>query len=273
MVWARFDDQYPDHPKVIEAGPLAAWLNVCAICYASRYLTDGFIPAGQIRKLADLDNPMRLVEKLVEVGLWERSEGGFRVHDYLEYNPSREKVLAEREAARRRMNSRRSAEVRPNIERTNGDGSDELPVTFNDPVPTPVPVPKPKPKKNTDSHESVATAVAPPDTPHGLCQVFLDEMGAVNVAPKWFEENRAHAKDILEQGYTDDDLRAFVRYLRATGKTEIRLRYVAKDIHDWEVAGKPTAPHRNGTRRDNVAAGMENLEVVGRMLEQWEQTR
>ncbi len=97
-MWIKLDDQFSDHPKIIEAGPLAAWLYVCGLTYAARYLTDGYIPAGQVRKLADVDNASELAAKLVEVGLWESIDGGYLIHDYLEYNPNREDVMATREA-------------------------------------------------------------------------------------------------------------------------------------------------------------------------------
>jgi hypothetical protein len=88
MSWLRIDDHFPDHPKVVAAGPLAAWLHVCGMAYAARYLTDGFIPAGQLRRLADVEEPDVLAEKLIEAGLWHRADGGYAIHDYLKYNPS-----------------------------------------------------------------------------------------------------------------------------------------------------------------------------------------
>lgn len=97
MPWIRLDDQFPDHPKVVEAGPLASWLYVCGIGYCNRLLTDGFIPSGQVRKLADVDNAGDLAQRLVAVGLWDETEGGYLVHDYLDYQPSREKALELRE--------------------------------------------------------------------------------------------------------------------------------------------------------------------------------
>lgn len=103
MAWVKLDDQFTDHPKVIEAGPMASWLFVCGLTYCARLLTDGFIPSGQVRKLADLDGAPDLATHLVTVGLWERCEGGFLVHDYLEYQPSAEKVKAERAATAKRQ--------------------------------------------------------------------------------------------------------------------------------------------------------------------------
>jgi hypothetical protein len=96
MAWVKLDDQFADHPKVLQAGPLAGWLYICGLTYCSRLLTDGFIPSGQVRRLADLKNPDALAKRLVDAGLWESCEGGFRIHDYLEYQPTKERVLTTR---------------------------------------------------------------------------------------------------------------------------------------------------------------------------------
>src|SRR5881227_2979134 len=79
MPWVRLADDFPDHPKVVQAGPLAAWLYVCALSYANRYATDGFIPAGQVRRLADIDEPLVLAQRLVDAGMWEPVDGGYRI--------------------------------------------------------------------------------------------------------------------------------------------------------------------------------------------------
>lgn len=118
MAWARIDDNMPDHPKLARLGvlrPLAGWLHVCGLCYAARYLTDGFVPSAQVPSLTRFDHvgyetggvpgmfsvgedadPFVLVDALVKVGMWHQVRGGYQIHDYLEYNPSREKALQKR---------------------------------------------------------------------------------------------------------------------------------------------------------------------------------
>ena len=144
MPWAKLDDQFTDHPKILAAGPLAGWLFICGLCYASRYLTDGYIPLVQVRKLADLENAAELAERLVESGLWARMDDGYMIHDYLEYNPSRLQVLAAREAnARRQEQWRQSHRQGDGIETaTNGPSNA---VSHTRPVPGPVPGPVPDP--------------------------------------------------------------------------------------------------------------------------------
>ncbi|HET7486849.1 MAG TPA: hypothetical protein VFJ85_02905 [Acidimicrobiales bacterium] len=102
MAWVRLDEAFPDHPKVARAGPLASWLHVCALAYCNRLLTDGFVPSAQVAKLADLSEvratALQLAERLVDVGMWTREAGGFRIHDFGDYQPTKAQVEAERQA-------------------------------------------------------------------------------------------------------------------------------------------------------------------------------
>jgi uncharacterized phage protein (TIGR02220 family) len=104
MAWVRLDDGFPDHPKVVKVGPLGETLQVRALCYAGRHLTDGFIPLEAVQRLTV--GLGRTKEKwsslMVKAGLWEERDGGFVVHDYLEYNPSRDEVLEARRVAEER---------------------------------------------------------------------------------------------------------------------------------------------------------------------------
>jgi hypothetical protein len=80
---------------------------------------------------------------LIAAGLWVKVPDGWQIHDFLDRNPSREKVEAERAAARKRVADARakkagsSADVRANTERTS-DGVTATP-TRPDPKVTPQP--------------------------------------------------------------------------------------------------------------------------------------
>lgn len=100
MSWAKFDDAFWSHPKVVRAGNEAVGAFVRMVCYCSQYLTDGAVPAATAREIA---RP-KILERLVEVGLLEADGDGFRVHGYLERNPSRLQVEAERAAKTQRQN-------------------------------------------------------------------------------------------------------------------------------------------------------------------------
>jgi hypothetical protein len=139
VTWVKLDDQFPDHPKIASAGPLAMAWHVAALCYCSRHLTDGYIPTRVARSLIDLTGcaeitdtgnayelkPATLIDRLVKSGAWHKEPDGYRLHDFLEYNPARSAVMAEREQAKARMGKRRkpnndrsSGEVQPNNERS-----------------------------------------------------------------------------------------------------------------------------------------------------------
>lgn len=122
MAWARIDDSMPDHPKVVEVGPVAELVAYRAICYANRYLTDGFIPFGALSGLtARLDWVLmdqvpaeliadRMAERLVASGLWHKHRGGFLIHDFLDYNFSRAEIEGQR--ARNSEAGKKSAHIR-----------------------------------------------------------------------------------------------------------------------------------------------------------------
>ncbi len=134
MPWVRLDEEFPDHPKVVTAGPLAGWLHVCALAYCNRHLTDGFVPHAQVPRLVNFAgvveydedygqvdlrdapevDPYRLAETLVSLNMWEKRQGGYLIHDFLEYQPSRAEIEAQRKVKREagRAGGLRSGESR-----------------------------------------------------------------------------------------------------------------------------------------------------------------
>jgi hypothetical protein len=127
VTWSRLDDSYPHHPKIMAAGSDAMALDVAGICYASRYLTDGFVPDGALAMLGPITKAKQNACRLVKVGRWERDEkrGGWWVHDYLEYNPSRAEVEDRRRKRSRagRLGGARSGESRRSKREAGGEAS------------------------------------------------------------------------------------------------------------------------------------------------------
>ncbi len=116
MSWVKLDDHFPTHPKIVAAGGDAAWLHVCALCYCAEHLTDGRIPKAMVDRLSDRDDATRLASRLVEVGMWLEHRDCYEVHDYLDFQPSRESVENVRREARERRakGGKRSADGRAN---------------------------------------------------------------------------------------------------------------------------------------------------------------
>ncbi len=103
MAWVRIEDAVTEHRKHLQAGPAACWLWVCGIAYCQRQLSDGFIPDLALTLLGVSsdrrrnEHPIVLANRLVLAGLFDRVDGGYRVHDYHDYNDTREQALERKE--------------------------------------------------------------------------------------------------------------------------------------------------------------------------------
>jgi hypothetical protein len=135
MVWAKIDDAILDNPKVAKAGVFGFALHVAGIAWCCRNLSDGHVPCARVTSLLtcdrvhfDVANPLALIDgpssmggdegldlllvadHLVVCGLWDRTEDGYEIHDFLLYNPSRAEVEKKRaKASARQKKSRRDS--------------------------------------------------------------------------------------------------------------------------------------------------------------------
>lgn len=89
-----FDDAWDNGPEVTRAGTAAFGLYCRCGAWVARNLTDGLVPS----ELAAAYGTPEWARKLVDVGLWEIVEGGYWMPHYLDRNPSKDKVLARRQA-------------------------------------------------------------------------------------------------------------------------------------------------------------------------------
>jgi hypothetical protein len=114
MVWFRVDDTFYGHPKAtgLSNDSLATWTR--AGNWSGWQLTDGAVPREMLAQFAkDAADPDAVARDLVNRRLWETAEEGWQFHDWADYNPTREQVLAKRKAdaerRRRWLQSRRDA--------------------------------------------------------------------------------------------------------------------------------------------------------------------
>ncbi len=110
MGWARMDDGYTNSPKILEAGPWSELLDMRAIIYAAGNETDGLITRSALKLIGrDIPKVAERVTVLVEVGRWTVNEGGgWLIHDFLEYNPSKAQKSQIRALGRERQSRRRN---------------------------------------------------------------------------------------------------------------------------------------------------------------------
>lgn len=117
MAFALMDDQIHGHPKFARAGLDAIGLWALCLSYCSDYLTDGHIPREVGERFAGR-SLHRLAAKLVNCGgpgkpgLWDVVDGGWQMHDYLDWNPSAATVKEKRETERQRKASGRKSQGR-----------------------------------------------------------------------------------------------------------------------------------------------------------------
>ena len=101
MPWFKVDDRLYSHPKLaaLEAGKrfaeaVALWCIAGSWCASQ--LTDGSVPATQLRRLVPFD-ARKAAAELVRVRLWEEDGDGYRFRSWDEYQPSRESVVTKRQ--------------------------------------------------------------------------------------------------------------------------------------------------------------------------------
>lgn len=148
--YLKLSDDFTEDARILTAGPLPAWLHLSALSYCARAMSDGFVPSGQLRRLADVDHPQQLAEVLVRVGLWVPAIGGWQVPDYLgkHGNHSRaeiEEYRAQKAEQMRRSRARRDRRTAAPVTRhVTGNKPATLPVS-SEAVPPPAPAPTPAP--------------------------------------------------------------------------------------------------------------------------------
>lgn len=121
MTWLKLDDKFAGHPKISPLSHGAFRLHVAGMLYAAQHETDGRIPLEIVSTLIPGYRRGFLVE-LGDHGLWEPNGGkAFDIHDFTEYNPSREQMQAKRAATKKRVEEWRK--------KRNEDGDDDDAVT------------------------------------------------------------------------------------------------------------------------------------------------
>lgn len=242
MTWVKMDDQFADHPKVAEIGAKGIATYIRGLCYASRYLTDGFLSEAVVAlllapEIADEEihqtyrtqdqSGVHLPERLVEADLWHRAKGGYVIHDYLVYNPSRSQVLSQRKRDRLRKG------------RMESDGLPAGIPPESNVSRTPTPTPKTK-KEKTPPPLSSSTPSGPAawGTVEALIELYNsatpDECPEVEqVSPGRREKARRYLKDFPDRAFWETVFREVhgSRFLRGLVKREGHAHFVAD--FDW----------------------------------------
>ena len=126
------DDNIEDHPKFAGLSNDAFALWVRCVGYCRRNVTNGFIPAPAALARARAGNPKKVIAELLKVSpgcsnpLWREVDGGYEIHDYLEWNPSKDQVDAKLAALREKG---RRGGLRSGAARSRGEAEAKQPAS------------------------------------------------------------------------------------------------------------------------------------------------
>lgn len=107
MAWFKVDDTLHCHPKVRRAGAASAGVWVTAGSFCMAYKTDGVVPTWWLDSWGRTGRTAAAA--LVREGLWEAVDGGYRFHDWDDYQPLSDEIEQVREKARERQRKRRQS--------------------------------------------------------------------------------------------------------------------------------------------------------------------
>lgn len=247
MTWFKVDDKFHDHPKARRAGLAACGLWLRSGSWSADNLTDGFIPDDVLPRWSGRGvDVFELSDALVAVGLWERDavggEDGYRFRKWAKYQPTKAKVLADREAARVRM-----ADARANIGKSSAERSAEQGAHVRT---TPS---RPDPSRPAPSSVTAGGSAQAVDNPGGLTDDDLDKIAQKTGGGR--EHAARVARDVL--GRTTETVRKPLAYvLRAVVAEPEQHRHRGPRTRDTECPAHEGQPATNcgGCRSDAIAA-------------------
>lgn len=272
MAWARFDDKRHMNPKLLAAGLEANGLDANAITYCAANETDGFIPDAALMLIAaGARSPRKLARRLVDVGRWERDDdrGGHWVHDYLQYNDSKEKA-EERRQVEREKKARQRSKGAASVDRdaqgqfmsrgdTNGSpAGTERGTPMGTPPGSPVgspPLSRPDPTRSNQSRSE--DRLGAPDVPPAAAETEDEDPEAKALVDRWVEvlgaegrpRVRAEAEAVvghLREHVDDWVIDERIGYCATLASPPRQARYLLSVVTTWAAERGQEIPPMNG---------------------------
>jgi hypothetical protein len=176
MTWVKIDDSFPDHPKIKGLKDDEFRLYMTALCYSSRYLTDGVIPLNIVRTFIESRSKSSRISALVDANLWEIVADNILILSYSEYQFTKERIETERKLAAERMAKSRG------LRRTNTVTDGEVHPPHTHPIPIPIPNKDISTRNPSDSEFNLFWAIYPRKEAKGAARTaFLKASKKVSV--------------------------------------------------------------------------------------------
>jgi hypothetical protein len=253
MSWARLDDRWHDHPKVIAAGLDGAGLFAMCLTWAHSARrtshTPGVVPDAVISRFAGR-KAAALAKRLHDVGLFDdRTDTGWPIHDFDDYLPRYDTEQAKAAGARggrARAENRKQTAKQTASEPLSDPAADPVakPSTRASARRNPDPVP-------TEELRSSADAAAPGT------ELPLDEpegMHAGVLVAEWIEQCRRRPPEriigqmsrefrlLLEEDFDPDDIRAGLATWMSKDVAPSVLPSMVNQIVNAKPKAAPIAP-------------------------------
>lgn len=194
MPWVKLDDRFPSHRKIALLSDRAFRLHVSAICWCAENLTDGRISDRELALVTRVRGVKATAKQLEDAGLWDRTDDGWVIHDYLDYNPSREQVLLERKKnaeRQERFRRRKNGKPTPPDGSRNGSSNGVTPDSETQPGDT---------NAARRRHDGDTTATSSRSVPVEESQVSGLRNGVTNDAPTRPDPNPKSMADVDGEG-------------------------------------------------------------------------
>jgi hypothetical protein len=219
MSWVRLDDEFPDHKKVAGLSNDAFCLHVTAMCWVAKQQTDGKLPGNVLKRLAwRCQDPAIAAAELVTANVWEVTPGGWEIHDFSEYNPTKEQVT---ELAAKRSEAGKAGAMAKWQNYSKPDGKAHGKPIANSMPPSPSPSPS-EYVTSTEKDRVGVSATPPPKKasrtvePGSQPDMFGAIVEACQVDGKLKQGQIAkQSKLLLEAGYTPEQVRAFPEWWKS----------------------------------------------------------
>ena len=242
MAWTRIDDKFLMNPKIQTAGPLGMALYLAGLIYANANLTDGFIVESMLPVLCGMayQTPSKgMAQVLVNLNLWEKVEGGYQIHDFLEFNKSREqiKTLNKQRAENGAKNApsykqnNTGSGIGPGIGSGTEAGSKSVPINPNTLIPL----------KELTTTERAKNVFA----------VYEDIFGGLN----------EHAADLIKAAVAETSDEWVIEAMREAVRQSVKKwSYVEKVLQGWKKNGfkvdaRPKSNNGHNSRRGKPDMG------------------